>query len=341
VLNVCLFRIQDRIEVSGVTLYGRRLAAGGRSASYVSHFTPHLLHALNSSTNHSLPVGRPTRSFLIIAGLLVLCFYKPLLDWARFSFHSDLYSHALLIPLVTGYLIWCKRRELPAFGRGPVLPAGIPALIGAGLLLLYGVGLQRGWKLSENDYLSIMMLAFLCLLVAGAVLFLGLRTMRAIAFPTAFLLFMVPFPSVVERGIEIFFQHTSAAAAHALFALSGTPYLRDGLSFRLPDISIRVGEECSGIHSSLALFITSVLAGHLFFRSSWKRSLLALAVIPLGIIRNGFRIFTIAMLCVHVNPDMINSPIHRRGGPVFFLLSLIPFSLLLYVLWRLERKEKL
>ena len=92
---------------------------------------------------------------------------------------------------------------------------------------------------------------------------------------------------------------------------------------------------------SLALFITSVLAGHLFFRSFGKRSLLALAVIPLGIIRNGFRIFVIAMLCVHVNPDMIDSPIHHRGGPIFFMLSLIPFSLLLYILWRLERKNPL
>ena len=281
------------------------------------------------------------RSFLIIAGLLVLCFSKPLWDMARFSFHSDLYSHAFLIPVVTGYLIWCQRGKLPAFGRGPVLLAGIPALVGVGLLLLYGAGLIRGWQPSANDYLAVMMLAFLCLLVADAFLFLGSKLMRALAFPTAFLLFMVPFPSVVEQGIEFFFQHTSAAAAHALFALSGTPYLRDGLSFRLPGISIEVGPECSGIHSSLALFITSVLAGHLFFRSRWNRSLLALAVIPLGIIRNAFRIFTIAMLCVHVNPDMIDSPIHHRGGPIFFMLSLIPFSLLLYILWRLERKNPL
>jgi exosortase C (VPDSG-CTERM-specific) len=222
-----------------------------------------------------------------------------------------------------------------------VLLAGIPAMAGIGLLLLYEIESRRGWKPSANDYLSVMMLAFLCLLVAGAVFFLGAKLMRAVAFPTAFLLFMVPFPSVVERGIEFFFQHTSAAASHALFALSGTPYLRNGLLFQLPGITIEVGQECSGIHSCLALFITSLLAGRLFFRSCWNRSLLALAVIPLGIIRNGFRIFTIAMLCVHVNPDMIDSPIHHQGGPVFFLLSLIPFSLFLYILWRLERKNQL
>ena len=40
-------------------------------------------------------------------------------------------------------------------------------------------------------------------------------------------------------------------------------------------------------------------------------------VIPLGILRNGFRIFVIGMLCVHIGPYMINSKIHRQGGPSF------------------------
>jgi hypothetical protein len=42
------------------------------------------------------------------------------------------------------------------------------------------------------------------------------------------------------------------------------------------------------------------------------------------------------MLCVHIGPGMINSIIHRRGGPIFFALSLIPLFLLL---WWLRRGE--
>ena len=86
----------------------------------------------------------------------------------------------------------------------------------------------------------------------------------------------------------------------------------------------------------LGLFITSLLAGHLFLRSPWKKTALALAVVPLAILRNGFRIFTIGMLCVHVDPAMIKSPVHTRGGPLFFVLSLAPFFLFL---WWLRKSE--
>jgi hypothetical protein len=37
---------------------------------------------------------------------------------------------------------------------------------------------------------------------------------------------------------------------------------------------------------------------------------------------------------------MIESPIHRRGGPIFFALSLIPFFLLLLNLRKLDARTK-
>ena len=116
--------------------------------------------------------------------------------------------------------------------------------------------------------------------------------------------------------------------------------LRDGTIFQLPGIVIEVAQECSGIRSSWVLFITSILASYLFLQSPWRRVLLVAFVIPLGIARNGFRILVIGLLCVHVGPQMINSVIHRQGGPLFFALSLIPLFLLLWWLRRAERRVK-
>jgi exosortase/archaeosortase family protein len=81
------------------------------------------------------------------------------------------------------------------------------------------------------------------------------------------------------------------------------------------------------------------MAGNLFLRSPWRRLFLALFVIPLAILRNGFRICVIGELCVHVSHDMVHSWIHHHGGPVFFVLSLFPFVLVLIWLRKSEFKS--
>jgi exosortase/archaeosortase family protein len=88
----------------------------------------------------------------------------------------------------------------------------------------------------------------------------------------------------------------------------------------------------------VVLFITSVLASNLFLQTTWRRIALVAFVIPLAIVRNGFRILVIGLLCVHVGPHMADSFIHQRGGPIFFALSLIPLSFLLFWLRRHDKR---
>ena len=264
-------------------------------------------------------------------------FAIPLFGLARYAAGSELYSHILLLPFVSVYLGWLQRDRLPRERAGGYRDAWVPALLGAGVLLGYGLLRLRGWNPAQNDYLSTTIFSWFCFLTGGFLYFFGASALRALALPVGLLIFMAPFPEIITGRLETFLQHTSADAAAALFSLSGTSVFREGLVFRLPGIVIEVAKECSGIHSSLALLITSLLAGHLFLRSPWKKAVLTLAVIPLGIARNGFRIFTIAMLCVHMNPGMIDSPIHTRGGPIFFAVSLVPFVALLFWLRKGER----
>ncbi len=87
--------------------------------------------------------------------------------------------------------------------------------------------------------------------------------------------------------------------------------------------------------------MTGLLTSHLFLRTRWRRIVLVAFVIPLGVLRNGFRILVIGLLCVHVGPYMIDSPIHHQGGPLFFALSLFPLFLLLWWLRRQERRLNL
>ncbi len=212
-------------------------------------------------------------------------------------------------------------------------------LIGGIAALLGGIGLFNP-ALSENDSLSLMAFSFVCFLAAAGFLFMGWKWMAAAAFPFGFLIFMVPLPDAVVNWLETASKLASAEVAAILFSLTGTPMLRDGPVFQLPGIAIEVAQECSGIRSSWVLFITSVLASFLFLKSPWRRVVLVAFVIPLGIVRNGIRILTIGLLCVHMGPEMINSIVHKQGGPLFFALSLIPMFLFLWWLRKGEREAQ-
>ena len=272
--------------------------------------------------------------------VLSVLFCRSLLALGAFALHSELYSHILLVPFISGYLIWIKKEKLTFDQRPDRGLAWLPLAAGAMTLAGYWMATRHGWQAAKPDYLAAMTLSYLLLLLGGAFIFLGSNYLRKIAFPIAMMLFCVPFPQVVRDGIEIFFQHGSALVAYAFLTVSGMPVFRTGTHFQLPSMSIDVAPECSGIHSTVVLIITSLLASYLFLKSSSRRLILVLTVIPLALLRNGFRIFVIAQLCVRIGPQMIDSPIHRHGGPVFFVLSLIPLFLLLVYLNKSELRQE-
>jgi exosortase C (VPDSG-CTERM-specific) len=268
-------------------------------------------------------------------------FAQPLLALINYAAGSDLYSYILLIPFVSGYLLYIRRNQLP---KDYVVDRPLAmALLAAGfgvLAFTYWLHFVGQSPAKTADYLALETVSFLCCLAAGGFFFLGRDWMRAAAFPLAYLIFMVPMPDAMADALESASKYASAEVANALFHLSGTPFLREGLVFQLPNITIEVAQECSGIRSSWVLLMTSILAANLFLKTPWRRLALVAFVIPLAILRNGFRILVIGLLCVNVGPQMIHSVIHRRGGPLFFALSLVPLLLLLVWLHRGEARTK-
>ena len=292
-----------------------------------------------------LPAGQPLepaaarrrRSFCLALFGLVLAFSVPLWLLARFAAGSELFSYILLIPFISFYLIRQKRPVLPkTFEPASGLAMGFLAA-GTMLLLAYWIGMRPHFKLAEADYLAVMMSAFLLYFFGVCGWYLGGQFLRLNAFALGFLVFVAPIPTAALSGIDTFLQYGTAMVARVFFMMLDTPFLQNGLEFQLPGINLSIAPECSGIHSSLVLFIVSLLAAYFFLRRPRNRTLFILAVIPLAILRNGFRVFTIGELCVHIGPHMIDSPIHHRGGPLFFALSLIPLFILLVFLQRSER----
>ena len=289
----------------------------------------------DESTRFILPPKARLHRFALATAVIAVVFGLPLLRLANFALHDELFSYILLIPFTSFYLARLLEKQIPA--------VSLPAKTWAAVFFACGLAAVAGHFLTPGSTgagsLTWTTLAFVLLVTGAGFLFLGGATMRVLAFPFSLLIFMVPFPDALRLAVETWLQHSSAAAASGMFALAGMPVYHDDLVFQLPDITLQIAPECSGIHSSVVLLIVSLVAGHLFLRHPLKQAVLCLAVIPLAFLRNGFRVFVLGELCVHIGPQMIDTPIHHQGGPLFFMVSLVPFSLLLYLLMKSERPK--
>jgi exosortase len=281
-------------------------------------------------------VRRTTGWFALYAGACAVLFLDPLYDLIRLSLSSEVYSHVLVIPLISAALVYAERDAI--FRE----TGGAPTRKGLGLILFLLVGLfgavtaWLGASSSSHASLTLSIVGFLTLLGFGFWWLYGSRAFRAALFPLLFLLLMLPPPASVFDQVTIWLQWGSADVTDWIFYVTATPVIRDGLIFDLPGVSIEVARECSGIRSSIALGITCLAGSYLFLTRSWARAAFLLAVIPVAMLKNGIRIASLSLLSIHVDPDFLFGRLHHRGGIVFFGVGL---GVLLCVLLGLQRLE--
>jgi len=274
--------------------------------------------------------------FISFSILSLLIFYTPLKEVFRLAFYERFYAHMILVPFVSGYFIFLKRRQISlaidySFKAGIIL-----SMIG---IFLFWVGEKNGLGLSQSSHLSLAVLSALIFWTGGIVLIYGIKAFKTAAFPLLFLLLMVPILGKALETIIYVLTCGSAEAAYGFFKLTGVPILREGSTFHLPGLSVEVAEQCSGINSSVALFITSILAGKLFLQTGWKKLVLVLCVFPITILKNGMRIATLTLLGAYVDPRILSSDLHRQGGIPFFILALIVMMPILFWLRKTEKEK--
>jgi len=283
---------------------------------------------LPSTSRHSIAVATVAVSFIAI--------WKPLSRLVDYALSHESSSHILLIPFVSFYFLFVQGREVfqeirwsPAAGI-PIIAAGVTGLLFAQRFLPF---------LAGADYLFAATFSIVTIWCGVFLLIYGDRAVRTAAFPLAFLVLMVPLPEAVLAGTIHFLQEGSISVTCLLFKIAGVPYLCHGFVLTLQNVSIEVAQECSGIRSSMALFITCLLAAKLFLRSRWKMTVFVLLAIPFAILKNGIRITTLTLLSIYVNPSFLSGRLHHQGGFIFFLITLAMMGAVLYCLQKADARK--
>lgn len=277
-----------------------------------------------------------TKRWLLFAGwcvLISLAFTFPLLAFVRTSLSNDDSSYLVLIPFISGWILFVERRNL-IFGRydGKIFGASLILLAGSVALASLLAGRASSSGLQNSGYILSLVLFW----VAGFALLFGKAALRACYFPFLFLFLMVPLPKFFLEYVIYLLQTGSAWITGVFFDLLGVPVLREGFVFHLARVNIEVAKECSGIRSSMALLILALLVAHFRLRTFWKKALFLACGLFMMVLKNGIRIVTLTLLAIHVDPGFLYGRLHHQGGVIFFLISLL---LLAPLLWLLERGE--
>lgn len=247
---------------------------------------------------------------------------------------ADQYSHIAVIQLASLYLIFRKRKLILADAKCAIIPGISLLVIGVSFLLV--AKLTQG-NLSHHTYLCGLMASLVVLTIGNFVLIFGTSAFRLAEVPLLLLVLMIPFPSwLLNRTIGLL-QEGSAGVTEFLLNLVGVPFVREGLVFHLPhNINVLIADACSGIRSSIALLIASLVASDVFLRSGWRKLALNVAVLPVSALKNGLRIVILSLLSAYVDKRFLSGSLHEDGGILFYLLACGILGLLL---WRLRGSE--
>lgn len=195
---------------------------------------------------------------------------------------SETFGHGLLVAPVSAWLVWRQRAALSRL-------APAPSWLGVACLALA----CAVWLVAELAGIGVLAQFAVTAMLPSAVLALaGVRVVRAIAFPLAFLLFMVPAGEVLHEPL----MHATADATIFALEASGVPVLREGLHFSLPTGRWSVVEACSGLRYVIAAAMLASVFAHMNFTVARKRVVFVAAALAVAVLANWARAYVVVMV---------------------------------------------
>ncbi|MGN5374170.1 exosortase A [Sphingomonas hankookensis] len=206
---------------------------------------------------------------------LLAIFHRDVGDMADIWWHSTTYGHCLFIPPIIGWLVWQRRRELAQVR---------PAAWWPGLAIVAAGGAV--WLVGQAAAVALFRHAGLVAMLQGAVVtLLGARVARGLAFPLAYMAFLVPFGDFLEPWLQAATVSLTMPILHAL----GVPAAVDGVLITIPDGYFEVAEACSGSKFVIAMVAYGALVANVCYVAWTRRAAFMALALVVPVLANGVR----------------------------------------------------
>jgi exosortase len=248
--------------------------------------------------------------------LLLLVTYIPTFIWMwdRWFARDSYYSHGILIPFVSAYLIWNQKE-----GIQRIIPSSSPW----GLrVFLAGVVLHLISAIFHVYFTS--GFSMIVMLIGLILHFLGKEILLKVLFPVLFLIFMIPLPMVLVANIS--FKLKVFAAQLATNILNNhlrIPCLQDGSTIRMQHTQVIVDDVCSGLRSLISLTALGAIFAYWINANLFKKSLVFLSTIPIAVVTNAMRIVLLSSVSEIWGAQYAVGLFHDLSGLVVFALAFV------------------
>lgn len=229
-----------------------------------------------------------------------------------FSNAQEDMSFGWYVPVFSLYVVWCERRKI-------LDSVGEPSFLGFLLLVPFAFA---GFLGVRGAQVRLEIVGFIGTLIGLVWAVFGKRTMRQVLFPALFLLFCLPLHTYLDL-VTIHLRLLAVSLAHGVLQGCGIDVVREGTMLFSPTgaFSIDVAEPCSGMRSLFAMM--ALTAGYAYFtQPTWiRRGVLFALSIPIAIIGNVSRIFSIVLVAATCSSDFAMGFYHDYSGYVVFLVA--------------------
>ena len=225
------------------------------------------------------------------------------------SFGED-YSHGYLIPFVSLWVIWYKRKEIKT----------VPKRVCHWGLALIVIALASHWVGAKMQQTRISLLALILLLWGIPLYFWGWQLAKLMIFPASYLIFCVPLNFLNALSGPL--QRLAVAGGYSVIHGLGIECQKVGTMLTSDYFELNVEAACSGLRSLLAM--TALTAVYAFFtqRTFVKKWLLFMLSIPIAVVGNMGRIVSIALVSITTGQKYAASLHHDYAGYMFFAIAI-------------------
>ena len=268
------------------------------------------------------------KKITILLALLLSILYLRTFIWLANTWITDpVYSHGVLIPIISLFLAWRNVRDTDIRDVDPSKPGIIPFAFG---ILLYTIG-----AITIFPFLSAISFLFV---LCGLILYLyGKEMMRLLLFPVLFLIFAIPIP--VVPAITSILQSISARYSALTLEMLGVAVMRTGSKIQLKDCSFSIDMPCSGMNTLISLLAVSTIFIYLLKCPRLQKAALFCITIPVAIVANIIRVTSIILIADHYGVDVAMKLFHDFSSPLLFIIAFI-FLILISKLMRCRIGEK-